>query len=1220
MIVTSRNTLLSACVTLAASVLLLGGMSGAAEMTFQEGLNGYTGSYANILGRDYANPMLPGMSANAPKAYVHWASNVLLKFTNLTGSSNPFANIPAGATITGATLRVYKNYNAGGPDDNQISVYRMLKDWSTIDSIQSGAGGYVDGTNFIYEKGKNDRWTDPQNTQPMNAESPFPAYLGRKITVQSTSSNQHKLVIWGRKRDQNGVESFISDQALTLNGTTLLTTSTRFGWVDGAMLNTTTPPAPAQGDIIFKEQGTGVEIFRIAAGTTSTSVADNPALGRAASYEDRSIGFLAQQGWYEFDVTDSVKSQVAGGNFYGWLLRHDEYPLNAGGGPYIDLPASTVPSTRPQLIVEFTGVLALTIENLQVSVSGTNVTVTWNTVDDATNQPLVSSSKVIYGTGPGSYISEATGADGSSHSVTFDASSAMNPVDGVIYLQAQSSRNGYAPAATPETIVRAVHIGGIKLQYGSPLKVTWRADTVGCSGFVDYGPTGSYGSTVAALAPDVAGLRYSTYGGGKQVWIPAGAFATRSADGGSPNYAADPYAHQTLSNAAYKFLSLDEQDALTRDSQNVYVTYDTGGNQKDWWAQYEIPVNLLPAGFNFSGATWYFHGRVSQEFSGPDSDWLVANGDPGDLDVPAPSNAQWLAAATNTSEITCPSADTTDRVFNAIAGPPSGEKPGDAYRWIWMSNRHCGESVIRAKRFRVDNNKAVFRRYEREASPRNASVDYICWSDSASYVPTDEDCQNAFPVVGISPAESLVFTATIPDVDPGEVVHYRVRTSKPGILGAVTADQVFVAATGATPNTRIAAWQQGLNGYSGGQDNGLSTPGTGGENSPSGGSAYISCTPAGQSVVGFGSLNLPEDAVVEDARLRLVGNYSSYQLPARPWVTLYQMINTGWDSSFATWFKKNSSAPWGLPGALGAGVDIDAPWLDEIAEFDNWSSAEPPALHAYDVTAAVRTARANAGGGSSQFGVAFRLHQKPDDDPNYSNGWDWYWSHDAPEGSFAGYLAGKHKRPVLAITYKSALPPQSLGELERLPYGLPVSVSELVVTTDVFQNGVYYVETRDRSAGIAVYLTTPVSRWDTVSIEGAIAEPLPSSEQAIRPTSVTVTGSEMLNAPGVRTDTVSSSLVSGYGAETTGLLVKIWGKVTQTGFDPDTGVGYFYVDDGAGVIADNGEVGVKIYSQEVFPELGSFITATGIASIEKTAGGLIRMLIPRDYADIVIDQ
>ncbi len=113
----------------------------AASMTFQEGFNGYSGSYAHSLARDHLNPMTPGQGANPLRAYVKWDNSVLLKFTNLTGGSNPLATIPAGATITKATLRLWKDFNAGVAADNQISVYKMLKDWSTIDATQAAAGG-----------------------------------------------------------------------------------------------------------------------------------------------------------------------------------------------------------------------------------------------------------------------------------------------------------------------------------------------------------------------------------------------------------------------------------------------------------------------------------------------------------------------------------------------------------------------------------------------------------------------------------------------------------------------------------------------------------------------------------------------------------------------------------------------------------------------------------------------------------------------------------------------------------------------------------------------------------------------------------------------------------------------------------------------------------------------------------------------------------------------
>lgn len=1185
----------------------------AASMTFQEGFNGYSGSYAHSLARDHLNPMTPGQGANPLRAYVKWDNSVLLKFTNLTGGSNPLATIPAGATITKATLRLWKDFNAGVAADNQISVYKMLKDWSTIDATQAAAGGYVDGSAFIYEHGSNDRWLEPSNSQPMNAESPLPGYFGRRVTIESTAGDVGQpVVIWGRKRDQNGVQSFVVEKSVVLNGPTAVTSTTRFGWVDGAMLGTGVPVTPI-GDIIIREQGTGVEIMRIKAGATSTSVADNPDLGRSVSPVAYNEGFISLQGWYEFDVTQSLIEQVSSGNYYGWMLRHDEHPLNSGGGPYLDFPASTVVSHRPLLIVEFTGVPALEIRNLQYSVSSTTVTVTWDTYDANANTPLSASSKVIYGSLTGDYPKTATGPDGVSHSVTFDAASALNPIDGQIFLVAQSSRDGYVPAGTPELAIPAIHIGGIRTTYdANTLHIAWRSDTLGIEPHVEFGPTSSYGSSVEAEAPHVAPIKYSTYGGGKQVWIPAGAFARRSNEGGDFNFAADPYAHQTLSNAAYRFYSVDPNDAYSKDQDGQIV--DNGGNQKDWWAEYQIDVNALPSGFDFQGQTWYFHARASQQFAGSDSDWLIANGDPGDLSDPLPSDSAWLAAATNTSEIP-PGNDTSDRILNQLS---LDSAPADAYRWLWLSNRNSGLTQVRAKQFRVDSGKAVFRIYEREASARNASIDYICWADSPGYTPTDEDCLNAADLPGPTPSESFVYEASIPNVAPGQLVHYRINADLDATISAKTNDQMFIEPTSAQPNLRVAAFQQGWNGYSGGHDNQMGVPGSGSENSPSGSSTYDTSTPAGQSIIGFSNLELPPDAVITHADLRLAGNYSAYALPTRPWIYVYQLVAQGWNDAQATWFKKNASETWSLPGALGANADIDACWLDEHAEFVFSSQGAVPTIHVFDVTNAVRNAHIAAGGGANPFTTNFRMNQKPDDDPTFSNGWDWYWGHDCPDGMVAQYTAGKYKRPVLAVYYRSALPVQKFGELRKLPYAMPVTAPNLIVTSETGAEGGTYVEAPERYGGIALDTTVQLNRWDTVNIDGAIGVPKSTGEPVLEGKTVDVTGSHELFPLGMTNRWVSGGAVTGVGLDSVGLLVKAWGIVTATGFDSETGAGFFYLDDGNQISADGGNIGIKVHSSSVFPSVGEYVVVTGIASLEKQGASLIRVLLPRDFSDVVV--
>ncbi|MBI2841972.1 MAG: chitobiase/beta-hexosaminidase C-terminal domain-containing protein [Armatimonadetes bacterium] len=215
------------------------------------------------------------------------------------------------------------------------------------------------------------------------------------------------------------------------------------------------------------------------------------------------------------------------------------------------------------------------------------------------------------------------------------------------------------------------------------------------------------GSVQVPLGPDSTGIAFSTFGGGKQIWIRGSNFVGRSEAGGSPNFVSDPGSgSKALTGSAYHFYR---------------STASAPAEQLDWWVQYEIPAADAP--FDLNGF-WAFWARTSQSVSSAaESDWVIVNGDFDDLNVSNPTDADWLAGLHMDNA--------TERILDGImyAGLVG-------YNFGWFSEAPGGP---RWKQMGVIDGKVAFRIYEREAGPTNALIDLICWSDDDLYVPTDTD-------------------------------------------------------------------------------------------------------------------------------------------------------------------------------------------------------------------------------------------------------------------------------------------------------------------------------------------------------------------------------------------------------------------------------------------------------------------------------------------------
>lgn len=197
----------------------------------------------------------------------------------------------------------------------------------------------------------------------------------------------------------------------------------------------------------------------------------------------------------------------------------------------------------------------------------------------------------------------------------------------------------------------------------------------------------------------------------------------------------------------------------------------------------------------------------------------------------------------------------------------------------------------------------------------------------------------------------------------------------------------------------------------------------------------------------------------------------------------------------------------------------------------------------------------------------------------------------------------------------SEVPVQEVGsvsEAKMLSPGTPVAVRGKIVTGAF--SGFFYVQEMDRSCGIRVLSTVPVSKGDVVDVVGTVS--LMDGERVINSGILLPMG--VAGSPprplGVQGDYVGGGPLNAYtpgitgacGANNLGLLIKTWGKVTATG------TGYFTLEIRPGLT-------IKIISGSLTkPAVGKIVAVTGISTCQVDSGSSTRAMLTREQADIVI--
>ena len=201
----------------------------------------------------------------------------------------------------------------------------------------------------------------------------------------------------------------------------------------------------------------------------------------------------------------------------------------------------------------------------------------------------------------------------------------------------------------------------------------------------------------------------------------------------------------------------------------------------------------------------------------------------------------------------------------------------------------------------------------------------------------------------------------------------------------------------------------------------------------------------------------------------------------------------------------------------------------------------------------------------------------------------------------------------------------TIGDLRAGPRGRMVSMSGKVVTGTFMDESFvpfFYIEEPDRSAGIKVASNAIVSTGDLVDVDGIMQ--VKSGEKQIIASSVTATPGGTPPRPVGVTNATMASGFAGSAAETQGLLVTAYGKVTWV----DPVQNFFYIDDGTGYLDgtthDPGSGpepnrGIRVHAVSAAWDLqvGNYVIITQGCAGGVKEGGIILPIIWVEYDDYV---
>lgn len=167
--------------------------------------------------------------------------------------------------------------------------------------------------------------------------------------------------------------------------------------------------------------------------------------------------------------------------------------------------------------------------------------------------------------------------------------------------------------------------------------------------------------------------------------------------------------------------------------------------------------------------------------------------------------------------------------------------------------------------------------------------------------------------------------------------------------------------------------------------------------------------------------------------------------------------------------------------------------------------------------------------------------------------------------------------------------PRAIGEAKLLADGMPVSLSDQIVTAGTSEVGdCFYIESPDRASGVRVVGGT-ADRDTYVMLSGVMASA--GGEREIRLTWMQGGDPGRVRALGVPIRAIARES----GLDTTGLLVRTWGRVRSV----DSARCRFVVDDGSGWALQ-----CAVPEADMLPGRDAYVSVTGISSRDGSNGSI----------------
>jgi hypothetical protein len=195
----------------------------------------------------------------------------------------------------------------------------------------------------------------------------------------------------------------------------------------------------------------------------------------------------------------------------------------------------------------------------------------------------------------------------------------------------------------------------------------------------------------------------------------------------------------------------------------------------------------------------------------------------------------------------------------------------------------------------------------------------------------------------------------------------------------------------------------------------------------------------------------------------------------------------------------------------------------------------------------------------------------------------------------------------------------NIAEARRQNNGTRVIIEEAAVTA-VFPDCAY-IEQLDRISGIKVVGLENLYVGKRVSVNGIIA--FRDGERLIENATATSATPNVYIKPlampnksvgGNGLDSLNPGIDNGTGLFNVGLLITTSGKVTYTDSN------FFYIDDGSNLDDGSGYIGLRVDARSLnnIPSVGSYVSVTGISTVQMIGERVIRVVRPRNQQDVLL--